>query len=176
MLSSFFFSFPRLISRKHAIKPKFFDYRGSLKIFRSANNLYTIQSPNFAFIENLYSCLTQAQNLVKYWGCCAYRRVVRKQVGFQDLKNFFIKKFITAIENTRSEIYLRFIWIQTYRKFYFSWRLFAQHYTISSWNPIFNSRFRSHNIRVLSISKFFAYCCHSDIDFTKNCILTNFNS
>ena len=128
----FFFSFPRLISRKHAIKPKFFDYRGSLKIFRSANNLYTIQSPNFAFIENLYSCLTQAQNLVKYWGCCAYRQVVRKQVGFQDLKNFFIKKFITAIENTRFEIYLRFIWIQTPRIFYFSRRLFAKHQTFSS--------------------------------------------
>ena len=31
-------------------------------------------------------------------------------------------------------------------------------------------------LRILSISKFFVYCCHSDIDFTKNCILTNFNS
>ena len=23
---------------------------------------------------------------------------------------------------------------------------------------------------------FFIYCCHSDVDFAKNCILTNFNS
>ena len=23
---------------------------------------------------------------------------------------------------------------------------------------------------------FFVYCCHSDIDFTSNCILTHFNS
>ena len=128
----FFFFIFKADFTKTAIKPKFFDYRGSLNIFRSANNLCTIQSPNFAFIENLYSCLTQAQNWVKYWGCCAYRQVVRKQVGFQDLKNFFIKKFITAIENTRSEIYLRFIWIQTPRIFYFSRRLFAKHQTFSS--------------------------------------------
>ena len=31
-----------------------------------------------------------------------------------------IEQFITAIENVRFEIYLRFIWIQTYRIFYFS--------------------------------------------------------
>ena len=31
-------------------------------------------------------------------------------------------------------------------------------------------------IQILSILKFFVYCCHSDIDFTKNCILTNFIS
>ena len=85
-----FFFISKADFKKTAIKPKFFDYRGSLKIFRSANNLCTIQSPNFAFIENLYSCLTQAQNWVKYWGCCAYRHVVRKQFGFQDRKNFFI--------------------------------------------------------------------------------------
>ena len=28
----------------------------------------------------------------------------------------------------------------------------------------------------LSVSKFFVYCCQSDIDFTKNYILTNFSS
>ena len=39
-----------------------------------------------------------------------------------------------------------------------------------------NSRSRSRKIRILSISKFFVYCCHIDIDFTKNCILTNRNS
>ena len=31
-------------------------------------------------------------------------------------------------------------------------------------------------MRILSISKFFVYCCHGDIDFTENYILTNFNS
>ena len=30
-------------------------------------------------------------------------------------------------------------------------------------------------IRLLSILKFFVYCCHSNIDFTKTYILTNFN-
>ena len=60
--------------------------------------------------------------------------------------------------------------------FYFSRRLFAKHHTISSWSRIFSSRSRLRKIRVLSISKYFVYCCHSDIDFTKNCILTNFNS
>ena len=38
------------------------------------------------------------------------------------------------------------------------------------------SRSRSRKILILSISKFFVYCCHHDIDFTKNYILTNFNS
>ena len=33
-----------------------------------------------------------------------------------------MKQFITAIENIPFEI-VRFIWIQTYRIFYFSWRL-----------------------------------------------------
>ena len=48
--------------------------------------------------------------------------------------------------------------------------------TISSWCRIVSSRYRSRKIWTLSISKFFVYCCHSDIDFTKNYILTNFNS
>ena len=42
------------------------------------------------------------------------------------IENFFIKQFITAIENERFETYLRFIWIQTYRIFYLSRSLFAQ--------------------------------------------------
>ena len=54
----------------------------------------------------------------------------------------------------RSEIYLRFIWIQTYTIFYLSRRLFAKHHTISSWNQFFCSRSRSRKIRILSISKF----------------------
>ena len=41
---------------------------------------------------------------------------------------------------------------------------------------IFSSRSRSRKIRISSILKFFVYCCHSDIDLTENCILTNFNS
>ena len=28
----------------------------------------------------------------------------------------------------------------------------------------------------LEISAFFVYCCHSDIDFTENCVLINFHS
>ena len=38
-------------------------------------------------------------------------------------------QFITAIENISFEIYLRFIWIQTYIIIYFSRRLFAKHHT-----------------------------------------------
>ena len=65
---------------------------------------------------------------------------------------------------------------ETYRIFYFSRRLFAKHHTLSSWYRIFSSRSRSRKIRILSISKFFVDCCHNDVDFTKNCILTNFNT
>ena len=64
---------------------------------------------------------------------------------------------ITAIENIRFEIYLRFIWIQTYRIFYFSTMLYAKHHTLSSWCRIFNSRSRSRKIRILSISKLFFF-------------------
>ena len=45
--------------------------------------------------------------------------------------DLFIKQFITAIENIRFEVYLRFIWIQTYKIYYFSQRLFAKHHTLS---------------------------------------------
>ena len=61
--------------------------------------------------------------------------------------------FITAIENIRFEIYLRFTWIQTYR---------------SSWCRIFSSRSRSRELRISSILIFFVYFFHSDIDFTRN--------
>ena len=53
---------------------------------------------------------------------------------------------------------------------------FAKQHNISSWNRIFSSRSRSPKICILSISKFCVYCCHSDIDFNKNCILAIFNS
>ena len=55
-------------------------------------------------------------------------------------------------------------------------RLFAKHKALRSWNRIFSSRSRLHKIRILSISNFVVYCCHSDIDFSNNYILTNFNS
>ena len=47
--------------------------------------------------------------------------------------------------------------------FFFSQRLFAKHHILSTWCRILSSRSRSR-----------VYCCHSDIDFTKNCILTDF--
>ena len=49
--------------------------------------------------------------------------------------------------------------VHTESVLYFSRRFFSQHHTVSSWP-------RSRKIRFLSISKFFVYCCHSDIDFT----------
>ena len=49
-------------------------------------------------------------------------------------------------------------------------RLSAKHQALRSWNRIFSSRSRSHKIVVV------VYCCHSDVDFSDNCILTNFNS
>ena len=69
---------------------------------------------------------------------------------------------------------MRFIWIKTYRIVYFSPSLFAKHRTLSSWCQIFSNRSTSRKILIFSVSKFSVYCCHSDIDFTKNCILINF--
>ena len=67
----------------------------------------------------------------------------------------YLKLFYwAAFENIRFEIYLCFIWIQTYRTFYFSRKLFAKHYTLSSWCRIFSSRSRSREIRIKPISKF----------------------
>ena len=37
----------------------------------------------------------------------------------------FMEQFITAVENMKFEIYLRFIGTKTYRVFYFSRRLFV---------------------------------------------------
>ena len=71
-------------------------------------------------------------------------------------------------------IYLLFEFKHT-EFFFFSRRLFAEHHTLRFWCRIFSSRSRSRKIRILSISMFFVYCCHSAIDFTNNCILTNFN-
>ena len=54
-------------------------------------------------------------------------------------------------------LFILFIWIQTYRIFYFSRRLFAKHLTLSSWCRFLSSRSRSRKIRILSISKFFLF-------------------
>ena len=50
-------------------------------------------------------------------------------------------------------------------------RAFSPGPTDGPWSP----RMRSHKIWLLSISKFFVYCCHSNIDFIWNYIFTNFN-
>ena len=65
----------------------------------------------------------------------------------------------------RFENYLRFKWIQTYRIFLFSLRLFAKLHYISSWCWIFHGRARCRKIRVYLISKIFVYRCHGKIDF-----------
>ena len=59
--------------------------------------------------------------------------------------------------------------------FYFLQGLFATHQTLSSQCWIFSSWSRSKKIRRLLISKFFFYCFHSNIGFTKNYIFPNFN-
>ena len=70
---------------------------------------------------------------------------------------------------------LCFIWIQIYKIiiFHFARRLFAKHQTLSSWCSIFSSR--SIDRAKFGLNRFYSffYCCHSDIDFTKNCVLTN---
>ena len=69
---------------------------------------------------------------------------------FLDLQFFlFIYSFTTAVESIRFEINLHFIWIQTYRIFFFSRRLFAKQHALSSWRRIFHRRFRSCKIRLL---------------------------
>ena len=47
--------------------------------------------------------------------------------------------------------------------FYFSRRLFAKHHTLNFWCRLFSIRSRSCKIWLLSISKFFVYCCHGDL-------------
>ena len=71
---------------------------------------------------------------------------------------------------------MRFIWIQTYRIFYFSRRLFAKHHTISSWCRILRSRSRSRKIRIFSISKFFLLFLSQWYRFYWKLHLTNFSS
>ena len=83
-------------------------------------------------------------------------RLLKVNSSHPDLFFFLIiEQFITAIENVRFEIYLRFIWIQTYIFFYFSLRLSAEHHTVSFWCRIFSSRPKSRKIQILSISKIF---------------------
>ena len=53
-------------------------------------------------------------------------------------------------------LFILFIWIQTFRIFYFSRRLFAKHHTLSSWCRILSSRYRA-KFGFFSISKFFLF-------------------
>ena len=85
----------------------------------------------------------------------------------------FFKQFITTIENIRFKIYLSFIWIQTHR-------IFPSHggYLLST----LQVPGVGFSVAGLDRAKFgfywfhfFVYCCHSDIDFAKHYILTNFN-
>ena len=71
---------------------------------------------------------------------------------------------ITAIENIRFEKYFRFIEFKHTESF------------TSHRGYLLNTRVGSRKILILLISKLLVYCCHSDIDYIKNCILTNFNS
>ena len=58
------------------------------------------------------------------------------------------------MENISFEIYLRFIWIQTYIIIYFSRRLFGNiNTTLSSWCRIFISRSRAREIHSQSLVK-----------------------
>ena len=92
----------------------------------------------------------------------------------------YLQLFLSNILSLLLEIYgLKYIFLHGFKLTEFlllSERLFAKHQVLLSWNRIFSSRSRSHKIRILSISKFVVYCCHSDIDSSNNCILTNFNS
>ena len=90
-------------------------------------------------------------------------RLLKVNSSHPDLFFFLIiEQFITAIENVRFEIYLRFIWIQTYIFFYFSLRLFAEHHTVSFWCRIFSSRPKSRKNSVFIDFKAFVYFCHSE--------------
>ena len=55
-------------------------------------------------------------------------------------------------------------------------RLFAKHQALRPGIGFSVAGLDRNKIRILSISKFVVYCCHSDIDFSNNYILTNFNS
>ena len=69
--------------------------------------------------------------------------LTEKQVSFQDRKRENAPKFHTTLTLLKSNL--------SYLE------LFIKHFITA----------------IKSISKFFVYCCHSDVDFTKNCILTN---
>ena len=70
----------------------------------------------------------------------------------------------------RLDIYLHFIWIQTWLQFLFILRrLFVKLITsyVSFWSLIFNGRIRSRKIRLQLISNFFVYSCHFKTNFTQ---------
>ena len=55
-------------------------------------------------------------------------------------------------------------------------RLFAKHQTLSYWCWIFSSWSRSRKLGVYQFQRFFVYCCHNNIDFTKTYIFNKFQS
>ena len=61
------------------------------------------------------------------------------KINLNNMENLFIKEYVTAIENIRFGIYLRFNWIET--QFIFSRWLFVEHHTFLC--RIFSSRSRS---------------------------------
>ena len=60
------------------------------------------------------------------------------KINLNNMENLFVKEYITAIENIRFEIYLRFNWIEA--QFIFSRLLSVEHHT--SLCRIFSSRSR----------------------------------
>ena len=55
-------------------------------------------------------------------------------------------------------------------------RLFSKHQTLSYWCWIFSSWSRSRKLGVYQFQRFFVYCCHNNIDFTKTYIFNKFQS
>ena len=126
-----------------------------------------VQVPEFCMrLRSLFPVRLKQNHTVLF--CWLWIALMHSQLLKNNLSHL---KRITAIGNLMLEIYLRFSRIQTYRIFYFLTRFFAKHQTFKS----SSSRTRSSKIRRSSVSKFFVYCCHSNIHFTKTFILRNFN-
>ena len=115
----------------------------------------------FRIAKRKYTKISKYRNMI----LSSLLTLLKINLSYLDL---LVKQFITAIENIRFEIYLRFIWIQTYRSCYFSRRLIAKHHTHKFLVSDFRSRSRSRELRISSIIIFFVNFFHSDIDFTRN--------
>ena len=92
--------------------------------------------------ERKYTKISMQRNII----LSSIRTLLKTNLSYLEL--FLLQQFISTIDNIRFEIYLRFIWIQTYRIFYPSWRLFAKHHTSSSCCRIFSCRSTSRKIRL----------------------------